>query len=79
MLPPNEVRDRTRIRAETEPVSLSIWGWKDHDYLEATTFRSLAWEIERFDHERKMKPAPERGVLLSLGRFPLKAAVVHDH
>lgn len=28
---------------------LSIWVWKDHDYLEATTSKSLAWEIERFD------------------------------
>jgi hypothetical protein len=36
--------------------TLSIWGWKDHDYLDVAATQKLERAVARFDRERQMHP-----------------------
>jgi len=36
--------------------TISIWGWKNHDYLRVTATQKLARAVARFDRERTMQP-----------------------
>lgn len=40
--------------------TLSIWGWKENDYLSITTTKKLEQAVTRFDRERQMEPASFR-------------------
>jgi hypothetical protein len=40
--------------------TLSIWGWKAHDYLYITATKKLEQAVTRFDREREMEPASFR-------------------
>lgn len=40
--------------------TLSIWGWKAHDYLHVTATQKLERAVTRFDRERQMHPASFR-------------------
>ena len=36
--------------------TISIWGWKNYDYLRVTATQKLARAVARFDRERTMQP-----------------------
>jgi hypothetical protein len=40
--------------------TISIWGWKHHEYLYDTATHTLERAVTRFDRERQMQPATFR-------------------
>jgi hypothetical protein len=49
--------------------AISLWGWKEHDYLRVTTTQKLERAVTRFDREKKMQPDSFR---LNLNPFPVQ-------
>jgi hypothetical protein len=37
--------------------TISIWGWKEYEYLQVTATKKLEQAVTRFDRERQMQPA----------------------
>lgn len=40
--------------------SISIWGWKDHDYLRVAATKKLERAVTTFDRDKQMQPATFR-------------------
>jgi hypothetical protein len=37
--------------------TISIWGWKEYEYLQVTATKKFEQAVTRFDRERQMQPA----------------------
>ncbi len=49
--------------------TISIWGWKDYDYLYTTATQKLDRAVTKFDREQQMQPASFRiNLKLALGQ-----------
>ena len=40
--------------------TISIWGWKEHDYLHVLATQKIERAVTRFDREKKMQPGSFR-------------------
>ena len=56
--------------------TISIWGWKDYDYLYITATQKLDRAVTKFDREQQMQPASFR---INLKPAPVQGGRICHH